>query len=105
MLTNGGGLPESEKAEEVNRKVGLPMVSLDPENTNDNLKLLGEHMILCHTPLSDPVILEEFRDKFVLVSGFYDELRVAQHYGYKYAVHVEELAAVYPEAVYNDLQV
>ena len=60
-------------------------------------------MILCHSPMGDAAILDQFRDKYVLVSGFYEELRVAQHYGYSKAVHVEELTALFPDAVQNDI--
>lgn len=70
MLTNGGGIPEGEKAEDLNKRLGLDV-------DYNRSKLTGDHMFLCHTPLSDPRIVEEYRDKFVLVSGFYEELRVA----------------------------
>ncbi len=96
-MTNGGGVPEHEKAEDINRRLGYEQ---NPENT---LRLNEEHMFLCHTPLTDPQILEEYRDKYVLVSGFYDELRVSLHYGYKKAIHVEELAVIFPDQAPNDL--
>jgi len=51
-MTNGGGIPEPDKAEDINKRLGLP---LSPE---DGLKLHGDHMILCHTPLRDPELLK-----------------------------------------------
>jgi hypothetical protein len=50
-MTNGGGIPEPDKAEDINRRLGLPY-------EGEALKLHGDHMILCHTPLRDPVLLE-----------------------------------------------
>lgn len=73
MLTNGGGIPEGEKAEDINRRLGFDIQN----NPEGRLKLTSDHMFLCHTPLSDPRIVDEYKDKYVLVSGFYDELRVA----------------------------
>ena len=73
LLTNGGGIPEGEKAEDMNRRLGFD----ESQNPESSLKLTADHMFLCHTPLSDPRIVEEFKDKYVLVSGFFDELRVA----------------------------
>ena len=97
ILTNGGGIPEHEKAEDLNKRLGFD------QNPESIPKLTGENMFLCHTPLTDPAIIEEFKDKYVLVSGFFDELRVAQHYGYKFAIHVEELASIFPDQAPNDL--
>jgi hypothetical protein len=91
ILTNGGGIPEHEKAEDLNKRLGYD------QNPESMPNLTGEHMFLCHTPLTDPAIIEEFKDKYVLVSGFFDELRVAQHYGYKFAIHVQELASILPD--------
>jgi ribonucleotide monophosphatase NagD (HAD superfamily) len=88
LLTNGGGCPEKEKAEDINRRLGI----IDSE---DGMNLREEHMILCHTPLRDQTIMERYRDKYVLVTGRYEELRVCHHYGYQKAIHVEELAAIY----------
>lgn len=96
-MTNGGGIPELEKAAEMNRRLGIP--------EDDKRRLNGEHMILCHTPLRDPDIIAQYKDKFVVVTGKYDELRVAQGYGYRYAVHVEELAVVFPDEAPNDMDV
>jgi len=88
-MTNGGGIPEPDKAEDINKRLGLPL------SEDENLKLHGDHMILCHTPLRDPELLKEYSEKYVIVTGTYDELHVALMYGYKKAIHVEELAAFY----------
>lgn len=53
LMTNGGGLPEPEKADDINSRIGLPAADCEGQ-----LKLLGEHMILCHTPLKDPELLK-----------------------------------------------
>lgn len=87
LLTNGGGIPEHEKAQEMNRRLGI--------SEDDQAKLSSDNLILCHTPLRDPDIIKEYEDRYVLVTGKYDELRVAQYYGYKKVIHVEELAAVF----------
>ena len=50
-MTNGGGIPEPDKAEDINRRLGLPY-------EGEAFKLDGEHMILCHTPLRDQELLE-----------------------------------------------
>lgn len=97
-MTNGGGIPEPEKAIDINRKLGLPV-------EGEELKLEGDHMILCHTPLRDAEMLKEYADKYVIVTGTLDELNVAQVYGYKKAIHVEELSAMYNDQIPNDLPV
>ena len=97
LLTNGGGIPEHEKATEMNRRLGIA--------EDDLRRLTKEHMILCHTPLRDPDIIAMYKDKFVVVTGKYDELRVAQSYGYSKVVHVEELAIVFPDIAPNDMDV
>ncbi len=48
LMTNGGGILEHDKAEDVNRKLGL-----GSQSEGDYLKLQSDHMILCHTPLKD----------------------------------------------------
>lgn len=49
LMTNGGGLPEPEKADDINNRIGLPFSDCEA-----GYKLLDDHMILCHTPLKDP---------------------------------------------------
>ena len=52
-------------------------------------------MICCHTPLRERV--SEFQDKYVLVTGNGSVLSVCQEYGFKKAIHVEELFALMPQ--------
>ena len=80
----------------MNRRLGI-------EHEDDSLILHEEHMVLCHTPLSDPAIIEKFKDKYVLITGKYEEIKVAQHYGYKKAIHIEELCSMYFDEAPNDL--
>mmetsp|Transcript_15764 Transcript_15764/g.26609 ORF Transcript_15764/g.26609 Transcript_15764/m.26609 type:complete len:84 (+) Transcript_15764:400-651(+) len=64
-------------------------------------------MIECHTPFSDQELVNLYRDEFVLVSGLGRMLDIAcekseerpHGYGYKRAVDIEELYALYPESV------
>lgn len=98
LMTNGGGLPEPAKAEDINRRLNLPK-----EECHGKRKLEGDHMILCHSPLRDPLILDLYRDKHVIVTGMYEELDVALYYGYNKAIHVEELAVLYSDQIPNDL--
>ena len=51
-------------------------------------------MICCHTPLKKQVPV--YGDKFVLISGNKDVMDVSAHYGFKKAIHVEELYALIP---------
>ena len=92
LMTNGGGLPEPAKADDINSRIGLPF-----SECASQYKLLGEHMILCHTPLKDPAIVEKYQDRHVIVTGCYKELEVAQYYGYHKAIHVDELACFFPD--------
>lgn len=92
-MTNGGGVPESDKAHDINTRIGL---SGYPE-------LKGDHMILCHTPLRDPELLHRFQHKHVIVTGKYDELVVALEYGYTKAIHVLELATFFSDQIPNDI--
>lgn len=93
-MTNGGGLPEPKKAEDINKRLGLHS---DSDDLFDGQKLLEEHMLLCHTPLRDPLLKQKYQDKHVIVTGTYEELDVALFYGYHGAIHVEELALFYPD--------
>ena len=48
-------------------------------------------------------MVSKYKDKFVLVSGYDEVLTAAIAYGYTKAIHVDELAAVYPKAVPLDI--
>jgi len=90
LMTNGGGVIESDKARDINERLS-------------GTELSGEHMILCHTPLKDPELLARFADKHVIVTGKYEELAVALEYGYAKAIHVLELATFFPDQIPNDI--
>lgn len=64
LLTNGGGIPESERAKYVNKIIGL-----DKEDQGKVRVLEGQDMILCHSPFREEHLVENYKDKFVLVSG------------------------------------
>lgn len=87
LLTNGGGIPEQERAELVNGIIGL----------NQGRVLRGEDMILCHSPFRDSQLLKEYGNKYILVSGIGRMIDIAKLYGYSKAIDIEELFALYPE--------
>lgn len=98
FLTNGGGFIEEKKAEFLNEKLHLK--KLAPE-----MRLNHTHIIQCHTPLREPSLVEKYKDKYVLVCGYDEVLDAALKYGYNKAIHVDELAAVYPDAVPMDVPI
>lgn len=51
-------------------------------------------MICCHTPFRK--LVPDLGDKFVLVSGIKNVMNVSKEYGFKKAIHVEELYALMP---------
>jgi len=75
FLTNGGGRLESDKAEQLEDWLGFPV---DPEQ-----------VILSHTPMKG--LVEKYGSKPVLIGGPPRVLSVAQAYGYKKAVHIEQV--------------
>ena len=92
LLTNGGGIPESERATLINNIVYEKEPGDRPLITKDNI-------IMCHTPFSDPSMLSQFQDEFVLVSGLGRMIDVASvTYGYNKVIDIEELFAIYPES-------
>ena len=96
LLTNGGGFIEERKAEELNERLNLD--ALDPI-----YHLNRSHIIECHTPLSSKDIVDQYKDKYILICGYDEVLSAALSYGYHKAIHVDELAAVYPDAVPLDI--
>jgi HAD superfamily hydrolase (TIGR01456 family) len=66
LLTNGGGIPESIKANELSKKIGID--------------LLPSQVILCHSPFQD--LVEDYHDSPVLILGKPDCLEVARSYGF-----------------------
>lgn len=67
LLTNGGGDTEQDRANLVNRKMF---------GCEEKLHLSVDQMICCHTPLKRMV--PEFGDKFVLVSGNGDVVKICK---------------------------
>ncbi|KAG9062847.1 protein disulfide-isomerase precursor [Linnemannia hyalina] len=82
FLTNGGGLKEADKAEQLSRKIG---VHISPKQ-----------LILSHSPMRE--LAQKYEDSNVLiVGGNGSECRhVAEHYGFKHVVTPEEVHAVFP---------
>lgn len=58
-------------------------------------------MILCHSPLQ--TLVPNYADKYVLVSGIGSILEICRAYGFKKAIHVDEVFAMCPELVPNDI--
>jgi hypothetical protein len=52
-------------------------------------------MILCHSPLK--TLVPDYMDKYVLFSGIGDIINVANGYGFKKAIELDELLAIHPE--------
>lgn len=84
LLTNGGGITERAKASALRPLVG---------------EIRGP-VVLSHTPLRGKV-LDEFRDKRVLLLGCKKETQVAEEYGFKKIVTPQELAAQHPLSYYG----
>ncbi|KAF9432268.1 hypothetical protein BGZ76_011033 [Entomortierella beljakovae] len=82
FITNGGGVLESEKAEELSKKLGFP--------------INAEHMIVSHSPMRSLVPL--YKDSNVLVVGGKGSSckHVAIKYGFNHVVTPEEVHSVYP---------
>ncbi len=75
FLTNGGGFIEERKAENLNEYLKL-------NGGDDDLKLTTTHIIQCHTPLRESSLVDEYKDKYVLVCGYDEVLDAALKYGY-----------------------
>ncbi|KAF9920073.1 hypothetical protein FBU30_010139 [Linnemannia zychae] len=82
FLTNGGGLKESEKAEQLSKKIG---VHISPKQ-----------LILSHSPMRE--LVSKYEDSNVMIVGGNgsDCRHVAEHYGFKHIVTPEEVHAVFP---------
>ena len=61
-------------------------------------KLSAEDIIMCHSPFRSKHVIDKYHDKYVLVSGLGKMIEVAKMYGYKKAIDIEELFALYPNA-------
>lgn len=82
LLTNGGGTLESKKKQSVASTLGISEHVLGP-------------IVQSHTPLRGSV-LNQYRDKRVLILGCREELSVAREYGFRKVVSPTELAAQHP---------
>ncbi|KAF9909677.1 hypothetical protein BX616_011083 [Lobosporangium transversale] len=82
FLTNGGGLKEHDKAEQLSKKIG---VHISPKQ-----------LILSHSPMR--ALVSQFESKNILVVGGNgsDCRHVAEYYGFKHIVTPEEVHTVYP---------
>ncbi|KAF9434472.1 hypothetical protein BGZ76_007961 [Entomortierella beljakovae] len=82
FLTNGGGLTETMKAEQLSKKIGI---DISPKQ-----------LILSHSPMRS--LVPKYEDKNVLVVGGRGSncRNVAEHYGFKHIVTPEEAHTVYP---------
>ena len=89
LLTNGGGDTETERTKLVNSRMWDA-----PQQAASLLKPC--QMICCHTPLRK--IVPKLADKFVLVTGCGNSLKVCHEYGFAKAIHAEELFALAPNA-------
>lgn len=79
FLTNGGGMMEWKKGQSVQKATG---VAVD-----------GESQVICsHTPFR--AVVNEFRDRRVLILGSREVMDVARQYGLRDPVSVHMLAEV-----------
>lgn len=81
FLTNGGGMTEEKKAEQLSSKLG---VEIDPRL-----------VILSHTPIQR--LDADIKSKPVLVLGHEECLHVARSYGFKNPITSDMLHADYPD--------
>lgn len=81
FVTNGGGITEELKAEELSQIIGLP---INPK-----------HLVLSHTPFKQYVSLYENRP--ILVIGGDECLNVARSYGFKNAMTSAMLHHLHPD--------
>lgn len=72
LLTNGGGDTEANRTDLVNKR----MFAEEPYFGNADKMLSPSEMICCHTPLRK--LVPALGDKFVLITGSYNPIRVCQ---------------------------
>lgn len=90
MLTNGGMLTELQKANKDNKTLGYEIGS--------ECSFKKEHLVLCHTPLGEPHIIDKYKDNFVLCVGPRGtQLPLAENYKIHKYISIDELAALNPE--------
>jgi HAD superfamily hydrolase (TIGR01456 family) len=81
FVTNGGGVTEEQKADELSKIIGLP---INPK-----------HLVLSHTPFKQYV--SQYETRPILVIGGDECLRVARSYGFKNAMTSSMLHHLQPE--------
>ena len=65
------------------------------EKESGPLKL--DHLIMSHTVFEDELLLNRYRNKFVLVeSSAPNCVEIVQNYGYKKIISLKELMVLYP---------
>eukprot|EP00210_Caulerpa_lentillifera_P005945 g5680.t1 len=82
FLTNGGGVTESQKANQLSSLLGV--------------KITQDQVVLCHTPMRD--LSTSYGNKPVLVCGKGDLSHIASNYGFQKAVTTQELFHAMPTA-------
>lgn len=83
FFTNGGGVLEAEKADELNKRLNL------------SFELQEHHVVLSHSPMK--LWLENFKKKKVLILGFNRYVDVAKSYGFERAVTPSQLIRADPD--------
>jgi HAD superfamily hydrolase (TIGR01456 family) len=99
FLTNGGGVLESKKTEQLMRY-------LNSDNSAP-IKLSPEQMIVSHSPMQ--ALVEKYKNERVLIIGGIQSPQVAKHYGFTKSVgakeYVEQNPAIYPRSAKDEKEV
>lgn len=83
FMTNGGGLTEAEKAEEL--------------STLLQCHINADEVVLAHSPMQ--LLAEHYRDANVLIGGSRRSEEVARSYGFKNPISIQRFQDSYPELV------
>ena len=86
-VTNGGGKLEVDRAKELNKILGL----------TGSQELQGHNVVLNFSPLR--LVLRDYKDKVILISGIADIERIALDCGVHKFVTISEYCALYPSLV------
>jgi HAD superfamily hydrolase (TIGR01456 family) len=86
FLTNGGGVLESVKTEQLMKYL----------NSDDStpIKLCPEHMIVSHSPMK--ALVEKYKNEKVLIIGDLQSDEVAMHYGFNKSIGIKEFVLENP---------
>jgi ribonucleotide monophosphatase NagD (HAD superfamily) len=84
LLTNAGSITEKRETEIINSKL------------NSNFAV--ENVMLCHTPLGSPEMVDFYKDKVVLTAAPNEHScgEIAEAYGYKHWISLLEYNCIYP---------